>query len=120
PAAFRPDAAYRLIWQHFFGWRITTETDRFDRSAFTFMDFRCPQRDGLVFFYLLPISAREALAEVVGYDVRGSADMLRGYLDEALGVKDYRVTEREAGFTPLTDFPFPRRSGRRVMTIGIP
>ena len=45
---------------------------------------------------------------------------MRDYLETVLGIKEYRIVATEGGVNPLTDQPFPRRLGRRIMTIGIP
>ncbi len=42
---------------------------------------------------------------------------LRAYLDE-IGAGNYRVLETERGVIPMTDHPFPRRLGRRILAIG--
>jgi lycopene beta-cyclase len=44
---------------------------------------------------------------------------LRAYLETTLGIKDYRIVAMEGGTNPLTDQPFPRRVGQRIMSIGI-
>jgi lycopene beta-cyclase len=35
-----------------------------------------------------------------------------------LGLKDYRILESEHGVIPMTDHPFPRRLGKRILAIG--
>ena len=35
-----------------------------------------------------------------------------------LGIKQYDINHVEAGIIPMTDHPFPRRLGQRVMSIG--
>jgi lycopene beta-cyclase len=35
-----------------------------------------------------------------------------------LGIEDYQLIEEENGVIPMTDQPFPRRAGARVMNIG--
>jgi len=42
---------------------------------------------------------------------------LRAHLDE-LGAGEYRLLETERGVIPMTDHPFPRRLGRRILAIG--
>ena len=43
---------------------------------------------------------------------------LHAYIEETLGITDYRVLSEENGAVPLTDYPFVRREGRHVMTLG--
>jgi lycopene beta-cyclase len=40
------------------------------------------------------------------------------YIETVLGIQDYRILAEEEGILPLTDQPFPRRIGQRIMTIG--
>jgi lycopene beta-cyclase len=75
------------------------------------------------FFYVLPLSERRALVEYVACTAPERAgeeldDALEAYLRTVLGLSEYRILAREGGANPLTDYPFPRRAGRRVMTIG--
>ena len=43
---------------------------------------------------------------------------LKGYLEHTLAVGPYRILEEESGIIPMTDLPFPRRLGKRIMAIG--
>lgn len=112
------------LLQQFEGWEIETLEPAFDAQVATFQDFRTPQRDGVEFLYVLPLSSNRALVEYVLYTaepvslaLRESA--LRSYLGGALGLGTYHIVRRERGVTPLTDWRFPRRAGRRVMTLGV-
>jgi len=122
---FAPDPArYHCLHQYFHGWEIATEEDAFDPQTPTFLDFRTPQQGAVRFCYVLPLSARRALVEYVACTALGRASedhasTLRHYLGTNLGIGEYRILAREGGATPLTDYPFPRRVGRRVMTIGV-
>jgi lycopene beta-cyclase len=117
---FRPDPArYRHLQQHFKGWFIETSDDAFDPTAATIFDFRTPQEGEMRFFYVLPISAREALVEYVGLSLVDYDALLDRYVREVLGIKAYRILSDEIGVTPLTDYPFPRQTGRHVMAVGI-
>ncbi len=115
---------YHNLKQQFEGWEIEASTSAFDPHVATFQDFRTPQQDGMRFLYTLPFSPRRALVEYVLYTsapvnrtTREAA--LHAYLTSVLGLADYRNLRREQGVTPLTDWPFPRRAGQRIMTIGI-
>jgi lycopene beta-cyclase len=43
---------------------------------------------------------------------------LKIYIEDVLGVRQYTINHIEAGVIPMTDQPFPRKLGRRVMSIG--
>lgn len=137
PALHRPDPQrqrYRCLWQQFTGWEIEAGDPVFTPEVATFMDFRASQHGAVRFFYVLPLSTRRALVEAVTIGVRcagslghqghrehgAGASALRAYLEATLGMTGYRIVRREGGASPLTDWPFPRQTGRHVMTIGIP
>ena len=46
------------------------------------------------------------------------AHALNDYLQNRLKVGHFRVVDEEFGVIPMTDLPFPRRLGRRIMAIG--
>ena len=65
-SAFQPDEArYQYLKQQFKGWEIHTPEPAFNPQVATFFDFRTEQEKGLHFFYVLPLSEREALVESV-------------------------------------------------------
>ncbi len=76
------------------------------------------------FFYMLPFSERHALVESVlctatPISWEACEEALRVYLDTTLQLKAYCIRRQEQGISPLTDWPFPRQSGKHIMTIGI-
>jgi lycopene beta-cyclase len=123
-SAFRPDPArYCFLAQQFKGWEIDTEKSMFNPQLATLLDFRTPQEYGMHFFYVLPSSERRALVESVLCTTAPasweySEQALRRYLESVLGIADYRIRREEQGLSPLTDWPFPRRTGKRIMAIG--
>lgn len=123
-ADIQPDLGrYQRLNLHFLGWEIRAEQPLFDPGLATLMDFRTPQKGETRFFYVLPFSERQALVE---YTIFSSAVLrridyetaLRRYLSEQLGLSAYEIVRRENGSIPVTDRPFPRQLGRRVMSIG--
>lgn len=116
-------ARYHYVMQHFKGWEIETRQDIFDPEVFTMFDFRTPQQGAMRFVYILPFSTRSALVEYTlfsasllkpeEYDVA-----LQQYLQEILGVQEYEITAVESGKIPMTDHPFIRKPGPRIMNIG--
>jgi lycopene beta-cyclase len=114
---------HNYLKQHFTGWEVESATPVFDPQTVTMFDLRTPQRGGVTFFYILPFSPTNALVEYTLF----SADLLpegeyeealRGYLSNNLHLKDYRILESEHGVIPMTDHPFPRRLGARILAIG--
>lgn len=119
PRAFQP-AHTSTLKQHFKGWVIETGTPAFDPDAPTLMDFRTPQRGEARFAYVLPFSDRCALVEYVLLSPAHATSALQSYIEQVLGIKDYRIVSREGGVSPLTDYPFPRQQGQHILTIGTP
>ena len=123
-ATFSPDQAhYHCLKQQFKGWEIETAEHAFTPQAATFMVFRTSQEQGAHFLYVLPFDERHALVESVlwtAHPVRWDTceQALRLYLAHTLHVSGYQIGREEQGITPLTDWPFPRQSGKRVMAIG--
>lgn len=116
----KPDLArYHYLQQHFKGWEIETPGKAFNPQAATILDFRTPQKDEVRFFYVLPFSEHHALVEYVLLSRDEYDQALQVYLETVLGIKDYRILAEESGINPMTDQPFPRRAGRRIMTIGV-
>ncbi|MBN1771032.1 MAG: Lycopene cyclase [Deltaproteobacteria bacterium] len=114
----RPDGGV-LLRQRFKGWVVETPGDAFDPEAPTFFDFRVPQRGAARFCYVLPYGARRALVEYVVYGPDAPDEDLRAYLEETLGVRDYRIAFEEHGVSPLSVRREGRRRGRRVLWIGV-
>lgn len=124
PADFThgPPRRHNLM-QHFKGWEIETNHDVFNPQVATLFDFRTPQISAMRFFYILPLSKRRALVEYTLF----SANLLKGHeydhalaehIENVLGITDYRTESTETGLIPMTDRPFPRKMGQRVMAIG--
>jgi len=74
---------------------------------------------------VLPYAPERALVEYVvcaGRLIHRSEQQraLAAYVGDILGITQYEIVGQEQGVSPMTDYPFPRRPGRRVMTIGVP
>ena len=125
PAPMAPDTVHYLhLRQVFWGWTIETPAPAFDPARPTFLDFRTPQGDEMRFLYVLPLSPTRALGEFVANGAAvlrrdDCAAALDAYLRDVLHLPAYTVVAEEHGITPLTDQPFPRRAGRRVLNIGL-
>jgi lycopene beta-cyclase len=115
---------YHQLKLHFRGWEIETPRSVFDPSAATFLDFRTPQNGATRFFYVLPFDERHALVEYTLFSnmpllPREYEQALQTYLRDVLKIGEYHLTRQEGGVIPITDQPYPRRLGGRVMAIGM-
>jgi lycopene beta-cyclase len=116
-------ARYHWLNLHFKGWEIETPQNAFNPQLATFMDFRTPQKQDTRFFYVLPFSQHRALVEYSLF-TKGPINQneckhaLQAYIENTLGIKEYRILNREGGLIPSTDYTFPRQIGRRIMAIG--
>ena len=114
-----PSGRHIALNQQFKGWQIETPLAEFNPQTVTLFDLRVTQENGLCFFYLLPYSERQALVECVQLHPGDPDGLLKGYIEDTLGIHAYRLLSTEGGVTPLTDFQYPRRVGHRVVTIGV-
>jgi lycopene beta-cyclase len=113
---------FPLLWQHFIGWTVETDTDVFDGNAATFMDFSVPQKGNSRFMYVLPQSSQKALAEYTLFsekllDETEYEEAIGNYL-AGLGATDFRIVEKERGAIPMTVFPFWERNSENILHIG--
>lgn len=121
---FRPQPGqYHYLKQHFLGWQIETPAAVFDPQTPTLFDFRTPQRDQMRFFYVLPLSSTRALVEftIFSPDLLTQAEYeeaLTTHLKDVMGIDRWRIEEEEQGVIPMTDQPFKRRLGRRILATG--
>ncbi|MEM9545016.1 MAG: lycopene cyclase family protein [Bacteroidota bacterium] len=124
PSVKRIDKDRHLyVDQHFKGFVISTEEDKFDPSEATFMDFRIDQNGEARFFYVLPHSARKALVEVAIFSNELLTDdayntILKDYIRDYLDIHKYHIDEEEFGVIPMTTFPFKNYNSRRIFHIG--
>lgn len=117
-----PDGIY-FLWQHFKGWVIETDTSVFDVDTATLMDFTVDQSAGTSFCYVLPFAANRALVEYTVFSKailpdEDYAHQLAHYCRETLGLKDYRIVERESGRIPMTNSRLYTPTGDRIHPIG--
>ncbi|MGX1480008.1 UNVERIFIED_CONTAM: lycopene beta-cyclase [Streptomyces canus] len=123
PLRSLPPARTQLM-QHFRGWFVRTEADRFDPAVADLMDFRVPQpRHGLAFGYTLPLAPDRALVEYTEFSrspltTAAYEATLAHYCRGILGLGALTVESAEQGVIPMTDARFPRRTGSSVFRIG--
>ena len=95
------------LWQHFQGIEIETSKNIFDDEIVNLMDFNCDQKNDVHFFYTLPFSKNKALIEttwlsdlqdqnLMDYDLQ-----LENYIQNNLGIKNYKINFVENGAIPL-------------------
>ncbi len=124
PREFTVDESrHHFLKQHFLGWVIETKVPVFAPDRVSFFDFRTPQHDTCRFLYILPFSDREALVEytLFSHDLLTDEEYRAGltdYIDDVLSPGSYRILEDESGIIPMTDMPFPRRGGKRILRTG--
>ncbi len=119
----RQENHYHYLFQHFRGWEVETSTDIFDPQTPTLFDFRTPQNGCMRFIYILPFSPRHALVEYTLFsDHQLNSDEydqgLRAYFSDILHLSDFKIASVENGVIPMSDHPFPRRLGHRILAIG--
>ena len=121
--SIQPGKHHSLV-QQVTGWEVEMDREVFDPATPTLLDFSTPQASLVQFFSVLPFSARRALVRCTRISGQAapageSQAALRGYLDGLAGEGRYAVLHEENGTLPLTDAPFPRRTGLRIMNIGM-
>jgi lycopene beta-cyclase len=104
--------------QRFEGWEITVDTDRFDPSVATLLDFRTPAAGDFRFLYALPLGPRRLFLEHVSYRPCDHGRFLDSYLRDVLGLTSWSLVERELGQTPIFR-DLPVRQHGRVVHIGV-
>lgn len=112
-----------ILWQHFRGYFIQTETDIFDPDTATMMDFSIDQSDAAHFMYVLPFSKNVALVEFTAFSKASSYPdtTYDSYLKTYISTKytaDYQILSIETGKIPMTDFDFKSDLGKNVFAIG--
>lgn len=117
---------YQNLWQHFLGWVIETETEKFKPNEPTLFDFRVEQKNECRFAYILPFSPKKALIEFTVFSdnllPREIYEKnLSNYITEILKIGDYKILESESGVIPMSDEPheeFPAEKTIRIGTAG--
>ncbi len=114
---------YPVLQQHFIGWFIETPEAVFDANTATFMDFSIPQKGNTRFMYVLPYSTNTALVEYTLFSGTLLEDSeyelaIEDYIENDLGLSEYRILEKERGRIPMTCYDFEKHNSRRIMFIG--
>ncbi len=110
------------LWQHFQGIEIETPKKTFDDKIINLMDFNCDQRSYVHFFYTLPFSKNKALVETTWISDLGDESLrdydlqLKNYIENKLGIKNYKINFTEKGAIPL--FSPSLRNNNKIIDIG--
>jgi lycopene beta-cyclase len=109
--------------QIFSGWRIKTQTDAFDPTSLTLMDFSGGNTSQFEFFYILPFSETEALVEYTAYSQDPISESklkseLSKYLRNLLRDEPYDITFRESGMIPMSTKTNASPNTKRIIKIG--
>lgn len=120
------DPNHQNLWQHFLGWVIETDENKFNPSEPTLFDFRVEQNNECRFAYILPISQNKALIEFTVFSDnllqrQEYEENLRRYISEILNISNFKITETEYGVIPMSDEPheeFPSEKTIRIGTAG--
>lgn len=112
-----------FLYQHFMGWWIESEDADFEVETATLMDFRTPQMGDTRFFYVLPLSPKNALVEFTVFSKQLLEDQVYrativDYLQEHLGIETFEIKEEEFGVIPMTNGLLSNNYGDRVIHIG--
>lgn len=116
---FEPDKSKSKAFfflQHFNGWVIKTDKQRFDVSKPSFMDFRVDQKNDTRFVYVLPFSDKTALVEYTVFSEnlleRSEYEIeLRRYIENVICETNFEILETEFGVIPMTDYRFKKNNG---------
>lgn len=119
---YQQQQKFPVLQQHFIGWFIKTETDCFDPTSLTFMDFDLAQQNNTRFMYVLPFSKREALVEYTLFsknllEKKEYEEAIRLYLTQKK-IDHYSITEKEQGSIPMTAYDFTQHNTSHLMHIG--
>ena len=122
PDKYTNQNKYPVLKQHFVGWFIKTDSNCFNSSDATFMDFDIPQEGNTRFMYVLPVNSREALVEytlfskeLLDYSIYESG--IKAYLNRK-GITNYEILRKEKGDIPMTSYPFHAHNCSNVLNIG--
>lgn len=122
--AASPPPGERRLLQHFLGWHVRTDVDRFDPGVITLMDFDTGAADAaqVNFRYVLPFSPREALVEDTWFgEAPLAAETYRASLTRWLdaGPGMWSIGREERGILPMSTERFDPRPSPRVYRLGL-
>jgi lycopene beta-cyclase len=109
------------VWQHFLGWKISTESDTFNPEEATLMDFDVDQNKDGRFMYILPFSKTSALIECTIFSdeilpIENYENSLKQYISRHF-CSDYKINSKEKGLIPMSSVQLPAKFGK-IIPIG--
>ncbi|WP_417887418.1 lycopene cyclase family protein [Zunongwangia sp.] len=123
PSEYFETENYTKLYQHFKGYKISTEKPIFNPEKFLMMDFRLKYKNSTSFTYILPTSTTEALIEYTFFTPYITEEaiydkQLKEYIANFLKIDSYTVLQEEEGIIPMTDFPFEKNNTSEITKIG--
>lgn len=120
--SIKKEADFTLL-QHFEGWFIESEKAVFNPDEFVMMDYRFKDAEQTSFIYLLPFSKHKALVEFTYFtpelvDDERYTIFLQQYIDEQLQLKSYKITDKERGVIPMSNYNFSQNHTDKIIQIG--
>ncbi len=109
-----PTVGDSVLWQSFFGQEVECEYPVFDPLAVTLMDFAGCLVGGVLFHYVLPVSATRALVETTVFGPRplvvaDLADVHATAVSQLCNGRNFNVLRSENGILPMgMKIPLPR------------
>lgn len=125
PQDFQKSKVDTSMYQHFLGWELEINYDRFDPVTALFMDFDVEQKHGFTFMYELPFTKRKALFEYTLFSenilTEDQYEMgILEYLEAKYGLKkdEFNIVRKEKGAIPMEDRAYNCWYCPHVLNIG--
>tara|TARA_S200000501_G_scaffold377297_1_gene435127 strand:- start:14912 stop:16072 length:1161 start_codon:yes stop_codon:yes gene_type:complete len=114
---------YTYLKQHFIGWLIKTDEEKFNKNSFVFMDYRIRDKKSTAFTYILPFKKDKALIEHTYFskntcDKKVYEKYIKDYLKKYFGNCSYKIIKSESGTIPMSTYPFYKNSTKKITKIG--
>lgn len=114
---------YTYLKQHFIGWVIKTDKEKFNKNSFVFMDYRIRDKKSTAFTYVLPFKKDKALIEHTYFskntcDKKVYEKYIKDYLKKYFRNCSYKIIKSESGTIPMTTYPFYKNSTKKITKIG--
>ena len=125
PQDFQESKVDISMFQHFLGWEIEIDQDRFDPETALLMNFDIEQKHGFTFMYELPFSKRKALFEYTLFSKKILSDEqyetgILIYLEAKYGLKkdQFNIARKEKGVIPMEDRSYNSWYCPNVLNLG--
>lgn len=113
-----------ILWQSFYGREIEVNTDTFDETKATLMDFEGEQPSLICFTYLLTLSKKRALIEVTVFDKNpfqkeALEERLKAAIAKYTEGKPYNELRSEHGILPMGQMPSVKSKDPTYLRVGL-